>query len=279
MIMAMTGKGGVGKTTLSALVINWLVSRGETPVLAVDADSNANLNEALGVELRGTVGGIREDAREAAKGISKQEFLELRVQDALVEQEGYDLVVMGRPEGRGCYCFANNVLREVLDRLVRNYRHVVIDSEAGLEHISRRTLLSVDRLMIVSDCSVRGVHTAARISALADEVKLEVKERGLIINRAPHGELPPIMKREVEVTGLRLLAAIPLDPNITELDAAGNPFATIPQEAPARKAVEAMLEQVLFSQQGPQQARFSTPAGQPRACWGPRFRLAGAEEI
>jgi CO dehydrogenase maturation factor len=249
MILAMTGKGGVGKTTLSALVINWLVSRGETPVLAVDADSNANLNEALGVELRGTVGGIREDAREAAKGISKQEFLELRVQDSLIEQVGYDLLVMGRPEGRGCYCYANNVLRDVLDRLAKNYRHVVIDSEAGLEHISRRTLLSVDRLMIVSDCSVRGVHTTGRISALADEVQLDVKERGIIVNRAPHGELPPIVKREVEATGLRLLAAIPLDPNITELDAAGNPFATIPAGAPARIATEVMLEQVLLSRQ------------------------------
>ena len=145
MILAMTGKGGVGKTTLSALIINWLVAQGETPVLAVDADSNANLHEALGISLGATVGGIREDAREQAqnsmKGVSKQEFLELRVQESLIERDGYDLIVMGRPEGRGCYCFANNVLRDVLDRLTKNYRHIVIDSEAGLEHISRRTLL------------------------------------------------------------------------------------------------------------------------------------------
>jgi CO dehydrogenase maturation factor len=245
MILAMTGKGGVGKTTLSAMVINWLVSRGETPILAVDADSNANLHEALGVGLGATVGGIREDAREQAKslkGVSKQEFLELRVQESLVERDGYDLVVMGRPEGRGCYCFANNVLRDVLDRLAQNYRHIVIDSEAGLEHISRRTLLSVDKLIMVSDCSVRGVHTTSRISALADEVQLEVKERGLIVNRAPDGILPPVVRREAEATGLPLLAIIPLDPNITALDAAGDAFSTIPQEAPARMAIEAMLE-------------------------------------
>jgi CO dehydrogenase maturation factor len=245
MILAMTGKGGVGKTTLSAMVINWLVSRGETPILAVDADSNANLHEALGVGLGATVGGIREDAREQAKslkGVSKQEFLELRVQEPLVERDGYDLVVMGRPEGRGCYCFANNVLRDVLDRLAQNYRHIVIDSEAGLEHISRRTLLSVDKLIMVSDCSVRGVHTTSRISALADEVQLEVKERGLIVNRAPDGILPPVVRREAEATGLPLLAIIPLDPNITALDAAGDAFSTIPQEAPARMAIEAMLE-------------------------------------
>jgi CO dehydrogenase maturation factor len=250
MIIGMTGKGGVGKTTLSSLIINWLVSQGETPVLAVDADSNANLHEALGIELRATVGGIREDARDQVqglKGVSKQEFLELRVQDSLVEQDGYDLLVMGRPEGRGCYCFANNVLRDVLDRLVQNYRHVVIDSEAGLEHISRRTLLAVDQMIMVSDCSVRGVHTLGRISSLIDEVKLDVKERGLIINRAPNGVLPPIVQREVEAIGLPLLAAIPLDPNITALDAAGNAFAAIPKNAPARMAIEAMLEAMFVS--------------------------------
>jgi CO dehydrogenase maturation factor len=156
---------------------------------------------------------------------------------------------MGRPEGRGCYCFANNVLRDVLDRLMQNYRHLVIDSEAGLEHISRRTLLSVDQLIMVSDCSVRGVHTTSRISALADEVQLDVKERGLIVNRAPNGELPPVVRQEVEATGLPLLATIPLDANITALDAAGKPFSTIPQDAPARLAVEAMLERMFAARQ------------------------------
>jgi CO dehydrogenase maturation factor len=250
MIIAMTGKGGVGKTILSALIVDWLVRQGETPILAVDADSNANLYEALGVGLGATVGGIRERAREEAqslKGVSKQEFLELRVQEALVEENGYDLIVMGRPEGRGCYCFANNVLRDILDRLVQNYRHVVIDSEAGLEHISRRTLMSVDQLIMVSDCSVRGVHTTGRISALADEVGLEVKERGLIVNRVPDGALPPIVQREVDATGLPLIATVPLDANITALDAAGNAIAGIPHNSPARLAVEAMLEQMFLS--------------------------------
>jgi CO dehydrogenase maturation factor len=250
MILAMTGKGGVGKTILSALMIDWLVRQGETPILAVDADSNANLYEALGVGLSATVGGIRESAREEAKnlkGVSKQEFLELRVQEALVEEDGYDLIVMGRPEGRGCYCFANNVLRDILDRLVQNYRHVVIDSEAGLEHISRRTLMAVDQLIMVSDCSVRGVHTTGRISALADEVQLDVKERGLIVNRVPDGGLPPIVQREVETTGLTLLATVPLDANITALDAQGCAIADIPQDSPARMAVEAMLERMFVS--------------------------------
>ena len=244
MILALTGKGGVGKTTFSALAVDWLVRRGTTPVLAVDADSNANLHEALGVSYTATVGGIRESARRATEGVSKQEFLDLRVQEALVERNGFDLIVMGRPEGQGCYCFANNVLREVLDKLARSYRHIVIDSEAGLEHISRRTLLALDYLVVVSDCTVRGVRTAARISALADEVALPAKARGLVINRVPESGLPAEVGREAEATGLPLLATVPLDAHVTELDAAGMPVAAIPGDAPARRAVQGVMERM-----------------------------------
>jgi CO dehydrogenase maturation factor len=250
--LAMTGKGGVGKTTLAALAIDWLVSRGEAPVLAVDADSNANLHEALGVSYAATVGGIRESARsEAARltGMAKQEFLDLRVQEALVEQAGYDLVVMGRPEGQGCYCFANNVLREVLDRLSRQYKHIVLDSEAGLEHISRRTLLRLDYLVIVSDASVRGVRTARRVSELADEVGLAAGTRGLIVNRVPEGGLTAALRREVEATGLPLLATIPLDPAVAAMDAGGMSVQTIPPEAPARRALDALLERLFATAQ------------------------------
>jgi CO dehydrogenase maturation factor len=253
MILAMTGKGGVGKTTLSALTLNWLVEHGESPTLAVDADSNANLNEAMGVRYNATVGGIRESARkevQALKGVSKQEFLDLRVQEALVEQKGYDLIVMGRPEGQGCYCFANNVLREVLDRLSRNYRNIVIDSEAGLEHISRRTLLSVDYLLIVSDCTVRGIRTAARISVLADEVSLPTKRRGLIVNRVPGGVLPGPVAEAVNATGLALLACIPADQDVAALDADGVPVSRIPPEAPARLAMNAFLANLFVVQEG-----------------------------
>lgn len=244
MILAMTGKGGVGKTTLSALTLGWLAEHGELPVLAVDADSNANLNEALGIAYNATVGGIRESARkeaEALKGISKQEFLDLRVQAAVVEEKGYDLIVMGRPEGQGCYCFANNVLRDVLDRLACNYRNIVIDSEAGLEHISRRTLLSVDWLLIVSDCTVRGIRTAGRISALADEVALPAKHRRLIVNRVPGDSLPESIAVAVKATNLRLLACIPLDQDVAALDADGEPVSRIPPESPARIAMNDLL--------------------------------------
>jgi CO dehydrogenase maturation factor len=248
--IAMTGKGGVGKTTLSALTVQSLVARGLTPVLAVDADSNANLNELLGVSYASSVGGIRESARKQAaslKGVSKQEFLDLRVQEALVEQPGYDLIVMGRPEGQGCYCFANNVLRETLERLTSNYKHIVLDSEAGLEHIARRTLLALDWLVLVSDCTVRGVRTAARISALADDVGLPARQRGLVINRVPNGELPPAVRAEADSAGLHLLAAIPLDPAVAAMDAGGMGVSAIPGTAPARLAAGALLDRLLFT--------------------------------
>jgi CO dehydrogenase maturation factor len=244
----MTGKGGVGKTTLSALAVQSLVARGAGPVLAVDADSNANLNELLGVSYGASVGGIREGARKQAaalKGISKQEFLDLRVHEALVEQNGFDLLVMGRPEGQGCYCFANNVLREVLQRLAGNYQHVVLDSEAGLEHIARRTLFALDLLVLVSDASVRGVRTAARISALADEVCLPTKNRGLIVNRAPGGELPQAVRAEAEAAGLPLLAVVPFDSTVAAMDAGGSGVCAIPAEAPVRTAVDSLLQEYL----------------------------------
>jgi CO dehydrogenase maturation factor len=243
--LAVTGKGGVGKTTLTALAIQWLVERGETPVLAVDADSNANLHELLGVSYQATVGGIRESAREDAKrlfGIAKQQFLNMRVHEALVEQSGYDLIVMGRPEGQGCYCFANNVLRDVIQRLAANYRHVVVDSEAGLEHISRRTLLTLDVLCLVSDCSVRGLRTARRIAQLADEMGTPVRNRGLIVNRVPGGILPPAIRQEMKESGLPLFTVIPDDPNVAAMDAGGRTACDIPTDSPIRAALGSFLE-------------------------------------
>lgn len=248
-MIAIAGKGGVGKTTLSALAVQFLVARGAGPVLAVDADSNANLNELLGVPYAASVGGIRETAREQAatlKGFSKQEFLDLRVNEALVEQDGFDLLVMGRPEGQGCYCFANHVLREILQKVAGNYHSVVLDSEAGLEHISRRTLFALDLLVLVSDASVRGVRTAVRISALADEVGLPVKNRGLVVNRAPDGELPPALRAEIDTAGLPLIAVIPFDRSVAAMDAGGVGVTAIPKRAPARVAVDGLLENFLY---------------------------------
>jgi CO dehydrogenase maturation factor len=245
--IAISGKGGVGKTTLSALILQWLVAAGRTPVLAVDADANANLHEALGISYTATVGGIREDARKQAKdlaGIAKQEFLDLRVQEALVEEAGYDLIVMGRPEGPGCYCFANNVLRDVIQRLAGNYHAIVVDSEAGLEHVSRRTLLQIDLLVTVSDCSVRGVRTAGRLAQLADEMGTPVAHRGLIVNRVPGGVLPDGVAAAVAETGLPLLAVVPFDDDVAAMDGGGMAVGDIAALAPARVAVDAVMREV-----------------------------------
>ena len=249
--IAITGKGGVGKTTISTLILQWLVARNQGTVLAVDADSNANLHEALGITYAATVGGIREDAKKEARelaGIAKQEFLDLRVQEALVEEHGYDLIVMGRPEGPGCYCFANNVLRDVIQRLAGNYQYVVVDSEAGLEHVSRRTLLQVDLLLVVSDCTVRGVRTAGRLAALATEMGTPVRRRGLLVNRVPGGVLPDGMRAAVEETDLPLLAVIPFDEQVTALDADGQAVGDIPATAAARAAVNAVLEAAVLAE-------------------------------
>ncbi len=243
--IAITGKGGVGKTTISSLIIQWLVAHGKSPVLAVDADSNANLAEALGVEYTATVGGIREDAKKEATqktGIGKQEFLDMRVQEALVEQNGYDMIVMGRPEGPGCYCFANNVLRDVIQKLAGNYQHLVVDSEAGLEHVSRRTLISIDLLVIVSDCTVRGIRTAKRVADLAVEMGTPVKQHGLIVNRVPNGILPDGVRAALEATGLPLLTIIPFDDHVAEMDGGGLAVGDIPPNAPARVAVNGVME-------------------------------------
>lgn len=242
--IAVTGKGGVGKTTISALILQWLVAQGETPVLAVDGDSNANLNEALGISYEASVGGIREGARTTATklvGIAKQEFLDLQVQSALVEQNGYDLIVMGRPEGPGCYCFANNVLRDVIERLSANYKHIVVDSEAGCEHLSRRTLLKIDHLLVVSDCTVRGVRTAGRIATLTEEMGTPVANRGLIVNRVPGGLLPDGVRAEIEATGLDLIKIIPVDESVAALDAGGEALGDIRSDAAARVAVNEMI--------------------------------------
>lgn len=245
--IAITGKGGVGKTTISALMVQYLVANGNTPVLAVDADSNANLNEALGIEYAETVGGIREDAKSQVSkltGMAKQEFLDMRVQSALVEQKGYDLIVMGRPEGPGCYCFANNVLRDVIKRLSDNYSYLVVDSEAGIEHVSRRTLIKIDLLCVVSDCTVRGIRTAKRIADLAEEMGTPVESRGLIINRVPGGVLPDGVQAEADATGLPILAVIPADDNVAAMDAGGMAIGDIPADSPTRVCVNALLAQL-----------------------------------
>jgi CO dehydrogenase maturation factor len=248
--IAFTGKGGVGKTTAAALALQWLIAHGRTPVLAVDADSNANLHELLGISLKATVGGIREEARNIVKGdpaLSKKEYLSLQLQKALVEQKGYDLLVMGRPEGPGCYCYANNALRDSIAEISSSYPWLVIDCEAGLEHISRRTLLSIDWLVTVSDQSLRGLRTAVRIDSLLEEMKTRVAHRVLLINRASREKaiVTPEQSAALADSNFEWVMALPEDPAVSATDALGGTIHSIPEGSFIRKAMDGLMERVL----------------------------------
>lgn len=245
--IALAGKGGTGKTTLAALMVRALVEAGAGRVLAVDADPNATLHEALGVEVERSVGEITEDmlASEAQRaGMPKDMWMEYSIQRYLVEERGYDLLSMGRPEGAGCYCYANNLIRGCVDALSRGYDFVVMDNEAGLEHLSRRTTRDVGALVLVSDESVRGVRTAARIGRLADELGITVGSRHLVINRGGP-DLDAALLAEVGATGLDLLGVVPLDGAVTRADLDDTGLLEIPGDAPAVRAGRGMVEKLV----------------------------------
>ena len=203
--IALAGKGGVGKTTICGMLIEYLCEKRNGPVLAVDADANSNLNEVLGVEVEDTLGDIREDMTRAEMaseqviptGMTKADYAEMRFSDALTEADDFDLLVMGRTQGKGCYCFVNGLLTAQVSKYAKNYRYIVVDNEAGLEHLSRGVLPQVDTILLVSDCSRRGVQAAGRLSEMIVELKLGAKEVGLIINRAPGGQLNPGIQEEI----------------------------------------------------------------------------------
>lgn len=189
-VIAMSGKGGTGKTTMAALLIGYLVERGKTPVLAVDADANANLNELLGLSVDMTLGEIRDRMKtETPSGMTKSEYMEFHINQAIIEARGFDLLVMGQPEGPGCYCMANSILAQVMEKLARNYRYLLVDNEAGMEHLSRLNLRKIETLFVVSDPSARGILTAARIADLTRSLGVDVKKKVLIVNRVP-AEIP-----------------------------------------------------------------------------------------
>ncbi len=245
--IAIAGKGGTGKTTIAALIIDHLVKSQKGSVLAIDADPSTNLNLALGVPLYDTVGDVREETATAVGGaralggMSKWDYLDLRIQEALVEEAGFDLLAMGRPEGPGCYCAANNILRTSVDRLSAAYDYVVIDNEAGLEHLSRRTTRDVDLLLIVSDPTLRGIIAAGRVAEVVDELKTVVGAIYLIVNRVDGGQLPEPLIQAIEERNLKLAGFIPTDPAIAELDVLGQPIVRLPADAPSRRALGAIL--------------------------------------
>lgn len=224
--IAIAGKGGTGKSTLSAVLVRWLSDQVTKSILVVDADSNVNLNDLLGVELRETVGGIREEMKENVLslpgGMTKHQFLEYKIQSSIVETPDYDLIAMGRPEGPGCYCYANSILRDILQMLSRNYAYVIIDNEAGMEHLSRRTASGIDCLLMISDPTVRGIHAAGRIGRLIKELDTRVREKYLIVNRC-RDPLHPAAAASIDAKELRLLCTVPEDALLSETDRRGEP--------------------------------------------------------
>ena len=238
------GKGGTGKTTIAGLLVKYLVETGKTPVLAVDADSNSNLNEVLGLEVPGTLGDAREEMKKGGlPGMTKDIFMEMKVQEAIVEQKGFDLIVMGRPEGAGCYCAANTLLTICLEKLIDNYRYVVMDNEAGMEHISRLTTNNIDFLIAVSDPTHRGIQAASRIVELTEELGLTIDRKLLIVNQAKEGQEQAIMKA-VENFNLDLLGTVPEDPDIQDFDLNGRPTAELGKDSIALNAAYEIFDKL-----------------------------------
>lgn len=238
MIVAVSGKGGVGKTMLSALLIRTF-SEDTSNLLAIDADPDSNLPETLGVNVEKTIGDVREEileSRDRSPGTTLHDVLEGHVMGTIEETDDFDLLEMGRPEGAGCYCAVNHVLRAVIDKWAKSYDLVVIDTEAGLEHLSRRTTQDVDVMIVVTDTSKRGIETAKRIKELASELDIAFKRLYVVINRA-QDDMAEGIKKTLEESGLEVLGAIPEDKNVLEFDYEGRPLTELPVDSPAIREV------------------------------------------
>ncbi len=246
--IAVAGKGGTGKTTIASLIIRYLKENRLVPILAVDADANANLGESLGLSLERTIGSIlaafNEDKIGIPPGLTKEAYLEIKLNETIVESQGLDLIAMGRGEGTGCYCYPNTVLRKFIDNLRGNYAYMVMDNEAGMEHLSRRTTEDIDELFIISDHSVKGVRTAARIIELISELKLTVKRQSVIINLVP-GELDSHVSRELDLLAISPLATIPIDKEIPRYDLGKRSLLGLPDTSGAVRAVNKLMASVL----------------------------------
>ncbi len=246
--IAVAGKGGSGKTSVASLVIRYLMKNGSGPILAVDADSNANLGESLGLEAKQTIGailaGFQGEKIKIPPGMTKQNYLEYKLNEVVVESKALDLITMGRGEGPDCYCYPNLILKKFVDTLAENYAYVVMDNEAGMEHLSRRTTQNIDALLIISDHSVKGVRTVARISDLVSELKLVVKRQSVIINFVP-GTPDPLIIEELDKLGIEALATIPVDEEVREYDLKLKPLLDLPDTSKAAIAISALMAKLL----------------------------------
>jgi CO dehydrogenase maturation factor len=246
-IIALAGKGGVGKTTVSALITRYFTKHHKEPLLAIDADPNSNLGETLGLNIEKTVGDIREDFMKDPQGVpsgmDKIVYLEMLMNQVLVEHQAFDLLVMGRQEGQGCYCMVNNILNRFASELEKNYTYLLVDNEAGMEHLSRRTSGRVDMLLLVTDYALRGLRAVGRINDMLGDLKLSVEHKGLIVNRAPE-TLSTAFLEEAERIGVPILCAIPDDQNLLDFDMERRSLLDLPDDSPAVLAVQTLMEKV-----------------------------------
>jgi CO dehydrogenase maturation factor len=245
-VIAFAGKGGVGKTTVASLVLHYMGSTGKAPVLAVDADPNSNLGETVGLEVTSTIGDIREkymkDPQSVPSGMDKVNYLQTLVEQALIERPAFDLLVMGRQEGQGCYCMVNNILNSYTEKLSAHYKYMVVDNEAGMEHLSRRTSGEVDMLFLVTDYSLRGLRAVRRIYNMLDGLKLKVGNIALVVTRGPE-KLSDAFLAEAREIGLPIAGIIPNDPALLEFDMERKSLLELPDESPSVKAVYKLMEE------------------------------------
>jgi CO dehydrogenase maturation factor len=225
--IAISGKGGTGKSTIAALIIRWISDHVSKSILAVDADCNVNLNDLLGLTISSTIGAIREEIKDNVNnlpgGMSKQQYLEYKFQANIVETPDFDLIAMGCPEGPGCYCYANNLLRDVITVTAGNYEFIVIDNGAGMEHLSRRTTQNIDFMLIISDPTIRGIRTAGKISRLVRDLETRVQEKYLILNRVKNSVHAAVMEC-IKSEGLKLAGMVAEDNEIMDMDNSGRPI-------------------------------------------------------
>jgi len=250
--IAVAGKGGSGKTSVTSLVIRYLMKNGLGPILAVDADPNANLGESLGLSPKQTVGNIiatfNEEKINIPPGLTKEAYLEIKLNGAMVESKGLDLITMGRGEGAECYCYPNLLLRKFMDSLAGSYAYMVMDNEAGMEHLSRRTTQNIDELLLISDHSIKGVRTIARLRELIAELKLVVKRQSVIMNFVP-GEIDPLIGEELTRLGIEPAAIVPLDEAISEYDLKLKPLLDLPDTSSAVRAVNSLMAKLLKTEE------------------------------
>ena len=249
--IAVAGKGGTGKTSLTGILVNYLTKDNKGDTLVVDADANCNINDVLGLEINGTIGEIKEKANlmeqkreQYPGGMTKSQFLEYELNSIVEEGDGDDLLVMGRSEGEGCYCFVNSILKRQVQLMSNHYDYVVMDNEAGMEHLSRKVLRDIDDLLLISDCSARSIEAVARIRDLSKEIGVNVKRISLIVNKVPGGELNEGVKREIERFDLNLLGVVPMDDMIFDYDCNRKPLVDLPEDSKAKVAMRDILKKL-----------------------------------